>query len=1719
MKKITFCGMLFSFLLGNTPILHAQTGGPGQMEFSSFEPANGQSGVNPLTGDYTYNQSLIHLPGPGGGYDINIFNHTGIKVDQPASWVGLGWNINPGAINRSIVGKPDDGKDKQTLSIRQNELGYSEVEMRSLSIMGLLSFSDVYSKVNNQTYSSMTTRFLGGLYNYTEGDLPKASSSSIPGIRSELLSSKSFIIPLYKFGAIGWGQMKYRNFYSIFGINRNYGLNYLSDGYASSNILNFLSTGETCKGGSWLSDDCSYSSLYANYSLSPQDLQQSVNLLDFYSNPYDKDENAQDKGQHCNLSFPGYDVFHVAAPNISGSFRSYINENISLVGESTVYTFKKEAANCGNKSIYYPETMLLNTNSHKITPNVNSPKLKYTYLNDGLASVTMASNGWNIPADNPNDVEFPLTTITLNADNIPSSGSFYNSTKNKIGSSKNIEWFTNAEISAGNATNILKESRNLGLDRTIDPNGIGAFVVTDAQGFTYHFGLPVYQYEQIEMTGIKDSETENHQTNISYDPIAVTWLLTGITGPDFIDKEGDNWGILDEEDEGYWVAFNYGKWSDGYIWRTPYYGDEYISLEDNFVSMAMGRKELYYVNSIETKTHIAYFVKSLRVDGVGATSEAVINAGSASLEYNYKDYYDWAINIQNSIFPNFNNDGTPYVDIPQDLIAMAHYNHTIKYDDAVRVRPLKLDSILVFSKQSLNNIDFSAAIATNTIGIFEHSCVLLSGEAYYSDNGSHVNVTNQACFDNGTPITSSFSSYYPANILDINDVSNYQNISSQALGVIRFVYKDIGDGLAQHSPNTLPAVRPHLNDPQLGGRLTLEKIITRGLGSQKIAPSVEFTYYNNGNYDKYAADSWGYYNSPYATTATLGKVYRNIDVIERNAADNWSLKSVKSPLGGEIQIKYESDSYNRQALWGRNERTITEFDFSVTNTTGSTSHDLVITCPYADEIASLVANGATVNIELNDLMIGCMNNGNNNTIYPCSYLGTYPITNVVGNEILRVALSCTYDECACFGVAQGIATGKIIISNYIGYGGGIRVKELLIKENANADPYKIGYNYNNPLTNNSSGVTSYAPRDPDHKESEIPYPFEIPSPEVIYEYVTTTQYDQQGTAEYHAEAHYETYPNAIYDNPEQNPTLSLSFGDIFKIESSPTYWNSYNHDFPNEQYPSNPYILFDGIYSRDIKVHDKMTRLGRPLETKTYNFNKQVVLDKTHYEYYDNDELDLGIRQESYNNIKCYVQATACDDALAGCNHTIGDKPFFNWFFTTSSRITYPNLLKSVTTEAGGLKSEISYSDYDIYTGIPKTATTTNGYGETIKKITQFAHDNSTYDYTALSSKVYDITYKNMLTAPLKATTTNNNQTMSVGVATYSNNWKYRERDGSGLYHTVAANATNQWRSDASYSWKGLVEKNGSLGNVANFPFNSPPQISSNPNQGWERVSEPTLYDHSSHVLEARGMNNRFVSTKYGYGKYMRTLASVANARYTEFAYSGAEDVLDGSWAEFGGEVGAGVPATSIYTAASPIDAYTHTGYHSIRLETNQWGLGYSGTIGNISDINNNNVTDAFQGGKTYRASVWVRAENGVQLNNWFKLNATVTNSSNQVLHTYITDVTATTTFKAGDWYLLNLDIPLSQYPNAYKVSIGTCNLNASMPVYVDDFRVHPLDAPLKSYVYDKVGRVIAVLDNDNIASRFTYDAASNVIKSEQETKDGFRVISQEQMHFARPLE
>lgn len=106
MKKVIFAILYICIVIK----VSAQTTGPTQPEAAGFTPISADDMVNLYTGDFNYNIPLMVIPGPDGGYPINMFYNSNVGMDQAASWVGLGWNLNAGAIQRNLRGTPDDFK-------------------------------------------------------------------------------------------------------------------------------------------------------------------------------------------------------------------------------------------------------------------------------------------------------------------------------------------------------------------------------------------------------------------------------------------------------------------------------------------------------------------------------------------------------------------------------------------------------------------------------------------------------------------------------------------------------------------------------------------------------------------------------------------------------------------------------------------------------------------------------------------------------------------------------------------------------------------------------------------------------------------------------------------------------------------------------------------------------------------------------------------------------------------------------------------------------------------------------------------------------------------------------------------------------------------------------------------------------------------------------------------------------------------------------------------------------------------------------------------------------------------------------------------------------------------------------------------------------------------------------------------------------------------------
>lgn len=105
-RRYIACFLLVTFITEITmpSITYALTDGPSLPEASGFASVDNSNLVDLFTGDFGYTLPLMDV----GGYPITLSYKTGPTMEQEASWVGLGWSLTPGSINRNLRGIPDD---------------------------------------------------------------------------------------------------------------------------------------------------------------------------------------------------------------------------------------------------------------------------------------------------------------------------------------------------------------------------------------------------------------------------------------------------------------------------------------------------------------------------------------------------------------------------------------------------------------------------------------------------------------------------------------------------------------------------------------------------------------------------------------------------------------------------------------------------------------------------------------------------------------------------------------------------------------------------------------------------------------------------------------------------------------------------------------------------------------------------------------------------------------------------------------------------------------------------------------------------------------------------------------------------------------------------------------------------------------------------------------------------------------------------------------------------------------------------------------------------------------------------------------------------------------------------------------------------------------------------------------------------------------------------
>jgi hypothetical protein len=376
-----------------------------------------------------------------------------------------------------------------------------------------------------------------------------------------------------------------------------------------------------------------------------------------------------------NLPIPHltFDLFQVQSAGISGTIRPYRNQievieeaeyKSSSVGLSAGFDagYKKLGVNVvpslsenrtrqwgGGMDVLDPYV------ASKLVSFANTPKYSFHFTGDKRVRSKgdfekiggFDATAFRIAGNKLTSSILPLKTGYGGASNLP----LGELEKNE--SPRAVVQFLNQELINGSTTllddfKVFYKDLNgslVALDRSKFPkHHIAGFVILDEQGNRYTYGLPVYNmiHEEYSFTtnianGLFTSSgntslpnydisgTKKYFKKTEIPPYAISYLLTSVQGPSYLDRTGNG---VSPDDMGYWVKFNYMKFTTEntrYNWRDPFSKSHYIKgLEsdsrDDLGSFNYGEKELYYLESAETKTHIAKFILEARNDARGVAS-------------------------------------------------------------------------------------------------------------------------------------------------------------------------------------------------------------------------------------------------------------------------------------------------------------------------------------------------------------------------------------------------------------------------------------------------------------------------------------------------------------------------------------------------------------------------------------------------------------------------------------------------------------------------------------------------------------------------------------------------------------------------------------------------------------------------------------------------------------------------------------------------------------------------------------------------------------------------------------------------------------------------------------------------------------------------------------------------------------------------------------------
>ncbi len=171
-----------------------------------------------------------------------------------------------------------------------------------------------------------------------------------------------------------------------------------------------------------------------------------------------------------------------------------------------------------------------------------------------------------------------------------------------------------------------------------------------------------------------------------------------------------------------------------------------------------------------------------------------------------------------------------------------------------------------------------------------------------------------------------------------------------------------------------------------------------------------------------------------------------------------------------------------------------------------------------------------------------------------------------------------------------------------------------------------------------------------------------------------------------------------------------------------------------------------------------------------------------------------------------------------------------------------------------------------------------------------------------------------------------------------------------------------------------------------------------------------------------------------------------------------------------------------------------HAGKYAFKLEPLE-----EGTVVSLDrtamEQGQNLVKEDSQFDRKYKAMVWVHASSSEETT----LKAEVLDGSGNVLQTVSANKSQPYA-TAGDWSLLRVDVDKAYMEQGSSLRVKVVNASNSNTSLYDDIKVAPYHSVMTSTIYEHTfGRVLATLDDDHFATRYTYDERGRLVQVESE--------------------